>query len=104
MVLLSLKDKHIQQEPCKPERSLQCQAITGDFIALENYASAYYSKLLFTFILSPLAFLMIYVFQTVLLTVKLYKKKKKILDRCQEVLPLTSVRTFTKQDTWKGNH
>lgn len=68
MVLLSLRDKHIQQEPCKPERSLQCQAITGDFIALENYASAYCSKLLFTFILSPLAFLLIYVFLTVLLT------------------------------------
>lgn len=52
MVLLSLKDKHIQQEPCKPERSLQCQAITGNFIVLENHAFAYYSKLLFTFILS----------------------------------------------------
>lgn len=66
MKLLSLKDKQSQREPCKPERSLQCQAITGNFIVLEIYASAHCSKLPFTFLLplSLLAFLLIYVFLT----------------------------------------
>lgn len=80
-----------------------------DFTALENYTSVYWSKLPFTCILSHLAFLLIYVFLTVLLTFYKYallnwekSRKKQIVAR--KFCTLTNFRTFTKQVTWKGDH